>query len=156
MITSVVDGSESRRKIESRACRCRPCHTTPGFELSNIDCSQEFIASTTGVFSRHTDLVPQKTIARLATRHVTFELTGATRACVLPLIISFSALSCNWISVSGEANRGEGVPGLYARPQRHAAQHDVQLRPLYQAERRHEVRGLRQQVKRNVIVWRRT
>lgn len=42
----------------------------------------------------------------------------------------------------GEAHRGEGFLEVDARPERDAAQHHVQLREVYQAQRRDEMRRL--------------
>ena len=47
----------------------------------------------------------------------------------------------------GEADRGQGILGFHAGPQRDPAQHDVQLRPLHQAQRGYAVRRLRQPVR---------
>lgn len=46
----------------------------------------------------------------------------------------------------GQADGGQGLLGVHGSPERHAAEHNVQLLALRQAQRRDAVRCLRQQV----------
>lgn len=57
----------------------------------------------------------------------------------------FAAVQRPFIFVAepGEADGGEELPGVDAGPERDAARDDVQLRPVHQAQRGHEVRRLR-------------
>lgn len=60
-------------------------------------------------------------------------------------------MTAAWLAIplaeSSEADRGQGFPGIHARPQHDAAQHHLQLHPLHQAQRGYEVRRVQQQVK---------